>query len=185
MPYDIKARLRELVEEDHSRARDKDILYRIIVRELTPKQQEELFPLLLVEFINHHVRRPAAKPRSRGAVARQQPSQLQQQDPHRRALIMEAAGRRPLFIPSLVTSTCDGWVAYEDMTESNWREYVSSRQRISRISASLASWGGDNLRALHEYKAQTSGALPANVRESLLRRMPQTEGRELEEARNA
>jgi hypothetical protein len=177
MAYDIKARLRELVEEDSSRARDKDILYRLLSKELAGKEAS-VFPLLLTEYINHHVRRPGNSqgraPARKGVVAA-----APQAAPQQRALIMEAAGKRPLFLPALVTTTHDGWVAYDDMTEDNWREYISSRQRIARISNGLAEWGSHNLRALHEYKAETSGKLPEQVRASLLKRMPQTSGREV------
>ncbi len=176
--FDIKARLAELVAEDPSRARDKDVLVRMVDGQLSDKEKLGLFRLLLSEYINHHVRRPTG-PRTGKSPGTSPAVVTPAAIPHQRALLMEQAGKRPLFIPSLVSGTSDGWVAYGDMTEDYWRQYVESRRRISRISSALADWGSNNMKALAEYKVETSGKLPENIRESLLRRMPQTSGREL------
>jgi hypothetical protein len=176
--FDLKERIRVLVAEDPTRARDKDVLVRLLSKELKGKEQQ-VFMLLLTEFVNHHARRPPQEPRGRKPAAASRNAALARA-PHQRALIMEQAGKRPLYIPSLVSGTHDGWVAYDDMTGEYWQQYVDSRQRLSRVSASLATWGSQNLQALREYKAASSGKLPTGVRESLLRRMPQSSGRELE-----
>lgn len=174
---DLAERVKELVAEDPQRARDKDILVRLLVKELAG-QEKELFRFLLTEYVNHHVRRPS-KPRGTGAKppARTAPSALQQ--PAQRALLMEQAGKRPLYIPALHTDKHDGWVEWANMTPEYWKQYIESRQRIARVSSSLATWGGQNLQALHSHGAKTSGELPDGVRESLLRRMPPASGREL------
>jgi len=178
MAYDLKARLQELVAEDSARARDRDILYRMLRKELEGKELA-LFGVLLNDFIAHHVRRPGPPARRSHKRAEQAPGQ-EVAAPQQRAMIMEAAGKRPLFLPALVTATNDGWVAYDEMTDANWREYISSRQRVARVSEGLAKWGSANLQALHEYNAPSSGKLPPNVRESLLRRMPHSATKELE-----
>lgn len=178
--FDLAERVKELVAEDPQRARDKDILVRLLAKELAGKEKE-LFRFLLTEYVNHHVRRPAS-PRTGKPPARQaNPPAVQQ--PAQRALLMEQAGQRPLYLPALHTDKHDGWVAYKDMTPEYWKQYIESRQRIARVSSSLATWGGQNLQALHEHGAKTSGDLPEGVRQSLLRRMPPASGRELETAR--
>jgi hypothetical protein len=175
----LKERIRELVAEDPTRARDRDVLVRLLDKELVGKERQ-VFTLLLTEYVSHHVRRPTGhRPRKGPAQDR---STALATAPHQRALIMEQAGKRPLYIPALVSGSHDGWVAYDDMTPEYWQQYVDSRQRLSRVSASLATWGSQNLQALREYKAPVSGKLPGGVRESLLRRMPQSSGRELEGA---
>lgn len=174
---DLRKLVTEAVAEDNL-STSPGLLATEIIEKLTDIERREL----LQEVVTRSVKRVVSA-KTRPGVARPTPGRViaaqGQRDLGNR--IAQQQGDRMFFLLSLNNGQ-GGHQRYKDMTQANWQEFVMSRERISRVAGQLAQWGKQNLQALAEHGKSVSGELPENVQASLLRRMPQASGREIEQS---